>query len=103
MIKSPRDLLPLLTGVLLTLVSLGLAWFALSALQESAYGKALIFAGGAIAFGVLPLSKMSRPDPEQSHNDLPMEAIKKPEPLPMQIAIGIAWLLILAGLISFFL
>ena len=68
MLKSPRDLLPALTGVLLLLVALVLAWVSLSSLIDGEYGTALICAGGALAFGVLPLSRMSRPDPGKPLN-----------------------------------
>lgn len=103
MLKSPRDLLPVLTGVLLSLIALLSAWAALSSLSERDYGNALIFAGGAIAFGVLPLSRMSRADLGKSLGELALEAIRKPEPMPMRIAIGFAWILVLAGIASFFL
>lgn len=103
MLKSPRDLLPLLAAVLLLLVSLASGWASYSAYLERDYGNALIFAGGALSFAVLPLSRMSKADLGKSINELATEALRKPEPLPMRIAIGISWILILAGIASFFL
>jgi hypothetical protein len=99
---SPRDFLPVLTGVLLSLVSLFAAYLALSAFGRGEYGNALISAGGALAFGALPLSRMSKADLGKTANELAIDAIKRPEPLPMRIIIGIAWICILAGVATFF-
>ena len=101
--KSPRDLLPAFTGAVFFLLCLAFAWWSLSAFLQMNYGSALIYAGGAIAVGTLPLSRMSKRDLFKSMNELATEASRKPEPLPLRVAIGVAWILILAGLISFFL
>lgn len=100
--RSPRELLPVLGAVLLSLVSLGMAYLSLSAFGRQEYGSALISAGGALAFGVLPLSRMSKTELGKSMNELALEAIKRPEPLPMRIAIGIAWVCIIAGIATYF-
>lgn len=100
--KSPRDLLPVLSGALLSLVSLGAAYLAWAAFGRGEYGNALIFAGGALAFAVLPLARMSKTDLRKPLGELALDAVSKPEPLPMRVAIGLAWICILAGVATYF-
>ena len=100
--KSPRDILPLFTGAVFSLLGLAFAWWSFSAFMTADYGNALISAGGAIAFCTMPLSRLSKRDLLKSMNELAADAIRKPEPLVLRVAIGIAWLLMVAGVVSFF-
>lgn len=99
--RSPRELMPALTGIVFSLIGMGFAWWSWRAFMSNDVGNSLIFAGGALSFCTLPMSRLTRPDARRPTSDAAAEEIRKPEPLPMRIAIGFAWLLILAGLASF--
>lgn len=99
--RSPRELLPALTGIVFALIGLWFAWLSWSAFMTKDYGSSLIYAGGALGFCTLPMSRLTRRDARRPTSDSAAEEIRKPEPLPMRVAIGFAWLLILAGLASF--
>lgn len=101
--KDPRDLLPVLSGAVFSLLGLAFAWWSYASFMKMEYGNALIAAGGAIAFCTLPMARLTRRDLHKSLNQLAADAVRTPEPLPLRVAIGIAWLLIIAGFISFFL
>ena len=101
--KRPRDLLPLLTGAVFLLMALAFAWWSLTSFLKADYGSMLIYAGVAIALGTLPLSRLSKPDLLESINEPRGDAVGKPEPLPLRLAITLAWLLMVAGFVSFFL
>lgn len=100
--RSPRELLPALTGIVFSLIGLGFAWWSWTAFMNKDYGNSLIYAGGALGFCTLPMSRLSRRDSRRPTSDSAAEEIRKPDPLPMRIAMGVAWLLILAGVATFF-
>lgn len=100
--NSPRDVLPLFTGVVFSLLGLAFAWWSYASFMTADDGKTLICAGAAIAFGTMPLSRLSKRDLFKSMNELAADAVRKPEPLLLRVAIAIAWLLIVAGLVSSF-
>ena len=92
----------MLTGAVFSLLGLAFAWWSFSSFMKADYGNALIYAGGAVAFCTMPLSRLSKRDLFKSMNELAAEARRAPEPLPLRVAMGIAWLLMIAGLVIFF-
>ena len=101
--KSARDILPRLFGVVLVVIGLAFAYSSLSSFLRREYTAGLFSAGTAIAFCVLPLTRLSRADLGKSLQAVAKDAIATPEPLPLRVAMGVTWLLWVAGFISFFL
>ena len=100
--RSPRELMPALTGIVFSLIGLGFAWWSWRAFMSNDVGNSLIFAGGALSFCTLPMSRLSRRDSRRPTSDSAAEEIRKPDPLPMRVAMGVAWLLMVAGMATFF-
>lgn len=90
------------TGAVFSLVGLAFGWSSYSSLMKADYGNALIYAGAAIAFCTMPLSRLSKRDLLKSMNEVSADAVRTPEPLLLRVAIAVAWLLIVVGFVSFF-
>lgn len=90
-------------GATISFVSLYMVTESWHALGAHAYGNALMYAGGALAMAILPFMKIDTKMLRQPIGALADEAVRDPLPLRFRLAIGLVWLLVLSGLVSFFL
>ena len=96
-IKKQRALQAL--GVVLSIFGLLCAYFAFVYFKENNHGDALIFAGIALNFCVIPYLTYTRKMFTQPLGEVVADAVRNPLPLRFRLVIGLCWLLLVGGLI----
>jgi hypothetical protein len=89
----------IMIGVLFSIAGLAMAVAAWHALTAQNYGNTLIFAGGALASSLAPLSGMRPSQFRQSLNELAIDAIRNPPPLGLRLLYLLCWVLVISGVV----
>ena len=89
----------IIIGVLLSIAGLAMAVTAWYAMAAQNYGNTLIFAGGALACSLAPLSGMRPSQFHQSLNELAIDAIRNPPPLGLRLLYLLCWVLVISGVV----
>jgi hypothetical protein len=86
-------------GVVLSIFGLLCAYLAFVYFKENNHGDALIFAGGALIFCLIPYLTYTGKMFTQSLGEVAADAVRNPLPLRFQLVIGLCWFLLVGGFI----
>ncbi|KQV87803.1 hypothetical protein ASD15_27495 [Massilia sp. Root351] len=96
-IKKQRALQAL--GVVFSIIGLLCAYSAFVYFKEDNHGDALIFAGTALSFCVIPYLTYTRKMFTQPMSEVVADAVRNPLPLRLRLVIGLCWLLLVGGFV----
>ncbi len=96
-IKMQRALQML--GVVISMFGLLCAYYAFVFFNEESFGDALIFAGTALSFCVLPYLTYTGKMFTHSLGQVAADAVRNPLPLKLRLVIALCWLLLIGGFI----